>query len=431
MQHRCVRVRQPRPAQHGHPDRQLHPVVRAPPNGPNFYEFGDDVRYDINDRQQRRRPGRHQLPVPLPDPSARPRLVPVQHRPDRGTEQPQLEISRQFYTVTRLEDGKVSVLGSGLACPPCNIGPLSTPNYASLAEHSRAQARRRRDPGVRREQRAEGFYVDSGSIFDLANLRPFEQLHAQYGLNVFSGPAAGRQREQRRAERAHHRHPGADLAAHPGPGAGSESSQASVIGVWTTASCQSVRAVGRRTTARTSAWPLPPGPATRQPAGQRGPDPAGQEGPVEHAGPDGRQAVRGSLRGNQPGAGHAAASALYPGVFPNLAALDKSGASRVRPDLVAILLTGIPSGIVPGFQNNTGLVLRGHAPAQHRHPARQQAEPAGRHRRRPGRVPQRPPGVFDDVVTDRAARHRRSGLLPAGGQELRPRTLPSARSPTA
>ena len=38
-------------------------------------------------------------------------------------------------------------------------------------------------------QRAEGFYVDLGSIFDLANLRPFEQLHNQYGMNVFSKPA--------------------------------------------------------------------------------------------------------------------------------------------------------------------------------------------------------------------------------------------------
>ena len=43
---------------------------------------------------------------------------------------------------------------------------------------------------------------------------------------------------------------------------------------------------------------------------------------------------------------------LYPGVFPNLAALNASGASRA--DLVAILLTGIPPGIVPGFQNLTG-----------------------------------------------------------------------------
>ena len=42
---------------------------------------------------------------------------------------------------------------------------------------------------------------------------------------------------------------------------------------------------------------------------------------------------------------------LYPGVFPNLAAYHKT-----RADLNAILLTGIPNGIVPGFQNFTGTV---------------------------------------------------------------------------
>ena len=40
---------------------------------------------------------------------------------------------------------------------------------------------------------------------------------------------------------------------------------------------------------------------------------------------------------------------LYPGVFPNLAALNAD-----RADLVAILLTGIPAGLIPGFQNLTG-----------------------------------------------------------------------------
>ena len=39
---------------------------------------------------------------------------------------------------------------------------------------------------------------------------------------------------------------------------------------------------------------------------------------------------------------------LYPGAFPNLAAYTKD-----RADLEAILLTGIPNGVVPGFQNFT------------------------------------------------------------------------------
>jgi hypothetical protein len=42
---------------------------------------------------------------------------------------------------------------------------------------------------------------------------------------------------------------------------------------------------------------------------------------------------------------------LYPGVFPKLAAYTKP-----RADLDAILMTGIPAGIVPGFQNFTGSI---------------------------------------------------------------------------
>jgi hypothetical protein len=43
---------------------------------------------------------------------------------------------------------------------------------------------------------------------------------------------------------------------------------------------------------------------------------------------------------------------LYPNVFPNLATI-----SGPRNDLVAILLSGIPSGIIDGFQNYTGGTL--------------------------------------------------------------------------
>jgi hypothetical protein len=47
---------------------------------------------------------------------------------------------------------------------------------------------------------------------------------------------------------------------------------------------------------------------------------------------------------------------LYPGAFPNLQALVNSG--KPRADLSAILLTGIPLGVVsPNFQNFTGTTL--------------------------------------------------------------------------
>src|SRR5439155_6728555 len=83
---------------------------------------------------------------------------------------------RQFYSVTKIDaNGKATVLGNNLASPPCNIGPRSTPNYPALA-----QAAVHRLPSgekVFAGQRLEGFYVDLGAVFDLLDLRPFQNLH--------------------------------------------------------------------------------------------------------------------------------------------------------------------------------------------------------------------------------------------------------------
>ena len=82
---------------------------------------------------------------------------------------------QQFYTVKRVQHDREVVLASNLPCPPCNIGPASTPHYASLA----AQAVHHIPGGrtVFAGQRLEGFYVDLGAIFDLGDLRPFQNLH--------------------------------------------------------------------------------------------------------------------------------------------------------------------------------------------------------------------------------------------------------------
>ena len=82
-----------------------------------------------------------------------------------------------------------TVLGTNLPCPPCNIGPLSTPNYPALA----SQAVNRVGNGILSfaGQRAEGFYVDLGSIFDLGNLRPFQGDHAGWSGTGLAAMAAG------------------------------------------------------------------------------------------------------------------------------------------------------------------------------------------------------------------------------------------------
>ncbi len=66
-------------------------------------------------------------------------------------------------------------MAKNLPSPPCNVGLRSTPNYAALANAGIFDL----GNGIRvfAGQRLDGFYVDLGSIFDLAALRPFQNLH--------------------------------------------------------------------------------------------------------------------------------------------------------------------------------------------------------------------------------------------------------------
>jgi hypothetical protein len=321
--------------------------LEGPAGGPNFYSFGNEVRYEIHvDNDGDAQPDvtfQFSFWTELRDPGT--------FLYNTG---PILSLgsanwnSRQFYSVTRVTNGRSVVLGSGLACPPCNIGPLSTPDYASLA----AAAVHDLPGGIKvfAGQRAEGFYVDLGAVFDLADLRPFEQLHAQYGMNVFSGPAAGvNATAQLNVHSIALQVPVSQLT-HGKHGAVTD--PGSVIGVWTSASRQ-----------RVSVW-----------------DPAdGQQvwsGPFYQVSrlanplvnevliPLGRKDLWNTLQpaddkqfADQVAHPELAAllPALYPGVFPNLAKLVRAGTARA--DLEAILLTGIPKGIVPGFQNYTGSTL--------------------------------------------------------------------------
>ena len=78
----------------------------------------------------------------------------------------------QYYSVTRIEDGRSKLLGQDLPCPPVNVGKRSTPNYAALADQAVHTLGNRK---VFAGQRADAFHVDLGSIFDLGALRPFNQ----------------------------------------------------------------------------------------------------------------------------------------------------------------------------------------------------------------------------------------------------------------
>src|ERR1700729_1958325 len=131
--------------------------LQDPAGGPNFYEFGDDVSYEIH--VDNTGDGR-------PDVTYQFRFTTRMRTPNSFLYNtgPILTLDSpnwnryQTYTVTRVDAlGRSTVLGRDLTCPPCNIGPLSTPHYATLA--AQAVHTVGRDRKVFAGQRAEGFYV--------------------------------------------------------------------------------------------------------------------------------------------------------------------------------------------------------------------------------------------------------------------------------
>jgi uncharacterized protein DUF4331 len=322
--------------------------LEGPAGGPNFYSFGDDVLYEIHvDNNGDAEPDvtfQFRFHTTLADPGT----FLYNTGPILSLSSPNWN-NRQTYTVTQVKDGRSTVLASGLACPPCNIGPLSTPDYAALAGdavHGLAGGIK-----VFAGQRAEGFYVDLGAVFDLGDLRPFENLHAQYGMPVFSAAAPGVN-----ATAALNVHsiavqvPTGQLLG--GGPHGKVTDKGSVIGVWTTASRQTVSVWDAQRGVNVASGPFRQVSRLANPLFNEVLIPLGSKDEWNTLPPSGDK--RFADRVTHPELA-ALLPALYPGVFPNLAALTAKGTARA--DLEAILLTGIPSGIVTGFQNYTGPVL--------------------------------------------------------------------------
>ncbi len=325
--------------------------LQGPAGGPNFYEFGDDVLYEIHidNNGDSKADITYQFRFHTELQVGGTFLYnvgPITSLSD-GTWN-----RRQFYSVTRVDrhdhgDGQghssSRVLADRLSCPPCNIGPLSTPDYPSLA----GQAIFALGGGTKvfAGQRAEGFYVDLGAIFDLGDLRPFEQLHAQFGLSIpeLTRPAPGVN-----ATKAVNVHsialqvPKHDLLRDLGR---------PTIGVWTTARRQKVKMLDDGQGHHSNVGPFTQVSRLGNPLFNEVLVPMERKDYWNTEAPDADSQF-------VDGVAHPELAKLlpilYPGVFPNLAALNASG--KPRADLVAVLLTGIPAGIVPGFQNFTGPV---------------------------------------------------------------------------
>jgi hypothetical protein len=246
---------------------------------------------------------------------------------------------RQFARVTRIVGAQASVLATDLACPPCNIGRNSTPDYASLAA---AAVHRVGDTKVFTGQRAEGFYVDLGAIFDLGILRPFLQAHLAH---MPAAPGIN-------ATKAKNIHtialqvPIKDLTA-DGRRPTNVKAATAVLGVYAEASRQRAKIYHHDgTTSTAGPWQqisrqghplinevLIPIPRKDRWNSQEPHDDAQFADHYEH--PELSRLL----------------NVLYPGVFPNLAQYKKR-----RADVVAILLTGIPASVLPSAPTYSGPV---------------------------------------------------------------------------
>ena len=318
--------------------------LQEPAGGPNFYEFGEDVLYQINiDQTGDGIPDiTYQFEFQTELRSSDTFLYntgPITSLGDTTFNR------RQFYTVTKVAHGKTTVLGRNLACPPCNIGPLSTPNYDKLALEAVHAI-----PGgghVFAGQRAEGFYVDLGAIFDLGDLRPFEQLHNQFGLHVFTKAAPGvNDTNQLNVHSIALQVPTSELVQ---KGAGLVDDSRSVIGVWTTASRNKVRLWDYDQGEDVNIGPFRQVSRLGNPLFNEVINPQGKKD-LWNTLPPADDKLFASYVAHPELA--ALLPILYPDVFPALAALVKSG--KPRADLEAILLTGLPWGIIDGFMNFTG-----------------------------------------------------------------------------
>jgi Domain of unknown function (DUF4331) len=255
---------------------------------------------------------------------------------------------RQLYSVTKLlgtrQGGSATVLGTDIPSPPVRIGPRSTPNYETLA--SAAITDLGNGVTVFAGQRGEGFYVDLGSIFDLGALRPFQNLHL---IPLPAAPGV----DGTKGFNVHTiaiRVPKTDLTS-GGANPTDPMDPKAAIGIWSAASRQ--KALVREKNARlVHSGPMVQVSRLGEPLINEAVIPIGEKDFWNSQGPDGDSQFLDDYADPQL---QNLLPVLYPGVFPNLAnLLTNPPATRPRNDLVAILLTGIPGGLIPGFQNFTG-----------------------------------------------------------------------------
>jgi hypothetical protein len=200
-------------------------------------------------------------------------------------------------------------------------------------------------------QRNDGFFVDLGAIFDLGDLRKFQHLHL-----IPSADAVGVDPLAKLNVHTIALQIPIKMLTRDGKVPSDAASSKSVLGIWAGASRRSVRLIHSHPhegdNGRRDAGPWVQVSRLANPLFNEVVVPLGKKDLWNASDPDDDHDFAGYVK--QPELARLL-PVLYPGVFPNLAALNASG--KVRSDLVAILLTGIPKGVVPGFQNSGGSTL--------------------------------------------------------------------------
>lgn len=134
--------------------------LEAPYGGPNFYAFGDDVKYAINvDNTADGRPD-HRFEFEFRTTVRNKNTFLYNTGPVTSIDDPDLNV-RQFYNLTDVVGGKRHLLGKDIPVPPVNVGLNSMPDYDKLV----------------------GEYMDAADkILNKAGTKPADMIHA------FAGP---------------------------------------------------------------------------------------------------------------------------------------------------------------------------------------------------------------------------------------------------
>ena len=342
--------------------------LQGPAGGPNFYEFGDDVLYSIYIDNDGDAKPEIEYQFRFNSTLQNPKTFLYNTGPIGSLTDPNWN-ARQLYSVTRIDAGPPprhhgppawnaspgpafpngpttsTVIATNLPCPPCNIGPRSTPMYEANLGSAAVQTMPTGEK-LFCGQRNDPFYVDLGSIFDLGGLRPFNAAHL-LPLPTVAGVDG---------TKALNIHSIAiqipiSMLTKDGSVPTNMTSPTAVLGIWSAASRRKLRVFddfGSDNASEIGPWVQvsrlgnPLFNEVIVPLGMK--DDWNRGYPVNDA--EYLSLVQ-----------HPELAGLLPVLYPNHVFDHLAALTAPRADLVAILLTGLPKGVLPSapkFQNYTG-----------------------------------------------------------------------------